>query len=171
MSVDIIRITPDFWERLRVLRLEMLQDTPHAYGQSLDQSRAFFDEEWRYRAQFLSQPGNLGLAAVERDTGTWVGTMSFLTESVDRGIVATVYVAPRHRGTDLASRLLDGLLEWARANTNLSAVHLLVHEDNPRARAFYRAYGFSETGITQPYVLNPLEREIEMVFSLTSRTR
>lgn len=53
--------------------------------------------------------------------------------------------------------------------TNLAGVrtlHLYVHEDNARARAFYRRHGFAETGDSLPYELIPSELDLEMDLSL-----
>jgi ribosomal protein S18 acetylase RimI-like enzyme len=44
---------------------------------------------------------------------------------------------------------------------------LLVHEDNPRAHAFYLRRGYEFTGATTPYSLDDRESELEMVRSLT----
>ena len=48
-------------------------------------------------------------------------------------------------------------------------LHLYVHEHNPRAHAFYRRYGFTETGATMPYDLDPGQVEIEMAMPLDGR--
>ena len=63
-----------------------------------------------------------------------------------QGHVVSVYVAPSHRATGLAGQMLDGVVAWARGEAGLDRLHLYVHEDNARAHAFYRRYGFTETG-------------------------
>ena len=78
----------------------------------------------------------------------------------------SVYVAPGQRGTGLAGRMLDGVIDWARGEAGLDRLHLYVHEDNARAQAFYRRYGFTETGATMPYDLDPAKSEIEMALPL-----
>jgi hypothetical protein len=41
-----------------------------------------------------------------------------------------------------------------------------VHERNLRAQAFYARRGYELTGATEPYVLAPDERELEMICRL-----
>ena len=69
----------------------------------------------------------------------------------------SVYVAPSQRGTGLAGQLLDGVIAWARGEAGLNRLHLYVHEDNARAHAFYRRYGFTETGGALPVPPRPDE--------------
>ncbi len=78
----------------------------------------------------------------------------------------SVYVAPSHRATGLAGQMLDGVVAWARGEAGLDRLHLYVHEDNARAHAFYRRYGFTETGRTMPYELAASQVEIEMAMLL-----
>jgi RimJ/RimL family protein N-acetyltransferase len=58
--------------------------------------------------------------------------------------------------------MVDDVCRWAREEAGVHRLHLYVHEDNVRARAFYRRYGFVETGATMPYDLDPAKLEIEM---------
>ena len=80
--------------------------------------------------------------------------------------MVSVYVAPSHRGSGLARQMLDAVAAWARGEAGLDRLHLYVHEHNPRAAAFYRRYGFTETGATMPYDLDPSTDEIEMAMPL-----
>jgi ribosomal protein S18 acetylase RimI-like enzyme len=40
-----------------------------------------------------------------------------------------------------------------------------VQEDQPRACAFYRSNGFADTGLTQPFGLDPSRKLIEMRYA------
>ena len=76
--------------------------------------------------------------------------------------LVAVYVAPDARGA--AAGVTDALLapieEWARERG--SGLLLEVNEENPRAIAAYRKRGFTETGRSRPYPLDPSLRELEM---------
>ena len=49
-AVTIRRTTESDWEALRGLRLEMLRDTPMAFGETLETALAHGESEWRMRA-------------------------------------------------------------------------------------------------------------------------
>ena len=84
-----------------------------------------------------------------------MGYLACFVDAPGQGHVVSVYVAPSHRGTGLAGQMIDGVVGWARGEAALDRLHLHVHEDNARARAFYRRYGFTETGGGFPYDLDP----------------
>lgn len=164
------RVVEADWAALRDIRLEMLADSPTAYLETVDDARDRTEGEWRFRAQRGSAGAeNLGLAA-EDENGHWVGFLACFVDGPGRGHVVSVYVTPEQRGTGLATRLLDGVVSWARDDADLDRLHLYVHEHNPRAAALYRRYGFTETGDTMPYDLDPSTVEIEMAMPLAPQT-
>ena len=169
--VVVRRVVEADWAALRDIRLEMLADTPTAYLETVDDARARTEGEWRFRANRGSAGAdNLGLAAVDELTGKWLGYLACFVDDAGRGHVVSVYVTPQQRGTDVATRLMDSVVGWAREEAGLDRLHLYVHEHNHRAAAFYRRYGFTETGHTMPYDLDPATVEIEMAMPLTSPT-
>jgi RimJ/RimL family protein N-acetyltransferase len=161
-------VSEDDWPLLRAVRLEMLADTPIAYLETVPVAEARAEGEWRFRAHRGSAgPTDLALAAEDPQApGRWVAYLACFVDAPGQGHVVSVYVAASHRGTGLATRMLDGVVEWARAEAQLDRLHLYVHEDNERAHAFYRRYGFADTGATLPYDLDPTKAEIEMVLRL-----
>lgn len=168
-AITIRRVTEDDWPRVRATRLEMLRDTPQAYLETVEQAEAADEEQWRFRAR-RGQSGTTSTQLVaEAADGTWVATMACFVDAPGQGQVVGVYVAPVWRGTRLASRLLEDVRRWAREEAGLQRLRLLVHEDNARARAFYRREGFAETGNTEPYALDPTQREIEMAVTLQGK--
>jgi ribosomal protein S18 acetylase RimI-like enzyme len=106
---------------------------------------------------------DLAIAAVAPDrSDRWVGYMACFVDGPARVHLVSVYVAPEHRGSGLARRMVDEVCRWARDEAGADRVRLYVHEDNARARSFYRRYGFVETGGSMPYELDPAKLEIEM---------
>lgn|SRR5512139_92036 len=168
-QLTIRRVVEDDWRMVRAVRLEMLRDTPLAYCETVEEAEAADEEQWRFRARRgQSGPTNIQLAA-ETGTGSWAGFLACFVESPGQGHVVSVFVAPAWRGTGLATQMFEAVRRWARDEAGLQRLRLLVHEDNPRARAFYRREGFTETGATEPYPLDPAQREIEMATTLTGK--
>lgn len=169
-STDVVvrRVVEDDWQLLRDVRLEMLADTPLAYLETVLDAEQRSEGEWRFRAQRGSS-GNTDLALAAEDParpGRWLAYLACFVDGPGQGHVVSVYVAASQRGTGLAARMLDAVLTWARDDAGLDRLHLYVHQDNERAHAFYRRYGFTDTGATMPYDLDPSQSEIEMVLPL-----
>jgi GNAT superfamily N-acetyltransferase len=157
------------WRQVRALRLEMLADTPLAFGETLASAEQLGETVWRERARRGENPRGTALVAIDDDVseatatdgGRWVGTMGGYLDPVGPMLVG-VYVSPAWRGrsagvTDL---LLEGVEEWAR--TQSDELYLHVHTENPRAIAAYERRGYEATGTLFPYILNPHQHEQEM---------
>jgi GNAT superfamily N-acetyltransferase len=149
------------WREYRALRIEMIADTPMAFGESLEQVSARDERDWRDRAGTNSET-SIRLAAIT-DEGTWIGSMGAYVDRVEGLTLVGVYVAPRYRGdrAGVTSALFDAVEDWARERTE--RIRLDVHESNSRARAAYAKRGYVETGSTVPYPLDPTHTELEMI--------
>lgn len=157
------------WQAYRDLRLEMLADTPEAFAETLANARGWDEGEWRMRSARGEASDQILVAAIEQSGGRWVGSMGGFIASgpdVTGPLLVGVYVSPDHRGRTLgvASAMLSEIEEWAASVDRL--LHLHVHEANPRALAFYERSGYRLTGKTEPYALDPSQRELEMVKEL-----
>jgi len=157
------------WQEYRDLRLEMLADTPEAFGETLEDGRGRDESEWRMRAARGEASDQILVAAIEQASGRWVGSMGgFIATGPDATgpLLVGVYVSPDHRGRSLgiASAMLSQVEEWAASVGQL--LHLHVHEANSRALAFYQRSGYRLTGKVEPYALDPSQRELEMVKEL-----
>ncbi len=153
------------WQAYRALRFEMLEDTPIAFLETLEQARNHPDSHWKGRAANSSESSRL-FAAVD-DDGRWLGSMGgFQATGAAHPYLVGVYVTPRYRGRaqGVTDALLDAVIAWAaeRSDTLL----LQVHEGNAGARRLYRRRGFRETGRTDPYPLDRSALEIEMALDL-----
>jgi GNAT superfamily N-acetyltransferase len=165
------RIAAGDWQRMRELRLEMLADTPLAFLETLDEARREPEVGWQSRIARAMREGSIGLAAVDTASGAWLGTMSAYLDGKGDAMLVSVYVTPAWRGTakGLTDALLDEVETWVRAAVPSGRLRLHVHEDNPRARAFYERRGYVATGRTIPYPLDRTHNEIEMALDLTAR--
>jgi len=148
------------WRQVRDLRLEMLADTPLAFGEHLETAQKHLRPVWQLRGARGASPITCSFAAITQ-SGRWVGTMGGYIESGAPMLVG-VYVSPDYRGAaGVADALLTEVESWSRRRNDRLYLH--VHTENPRARAFYASRGFVETGVTIPYVLDRGQTEVEMV--------
>jgi len=161
MELFTVRATSeDDWREIRALRLEMLADTPLAFGEHLATAEKHLETTWRQRGARGTNPTTCAFAAITQ-SGRWVGTMGGYIESGVPMLVG-VYVSPDYRGPGgPGDELLAAVEQWAFARNDRLLLH--VHAENPRARAYYAKRGYVETGLTLPYVLDPTQTELEMV--------
>ncbi|WP_406208398.1 GNAT family N-acetyltransferase [Kitasatospora sp. NBC_01560] len=167
MPYRIERIGVEDWQRLRTVRLAQLLDTPMAFMETYETALGHGEDEWRARTARVNEPGSVGFAAVA-DDGAWVGTMISFTPEPGTALLVGVWVGPAHRGRQhgVTDALLDAVLDWARTAAGARRLLLRVHEGNPRATAYYRRRGFTFTGESEPYALDPAALLVEMVLPL-----
>ncbi|MFJ4480660.1 GNAT family N-acetyltransferase [Streptomyces xanthochromogenes] len=162
-SNHVIRpVRADEWRKVKELRLASLADpaAPVAFLDTLESASAQPDEFWQERATNAQGPSVRQFVA-EGPDGAWAGNVVVLIEAEGaddvfgnriaspQAHIVGVFVRPEYRGIGLTERLFAAALDWAWAQEpRVNRVRLLVHEDNPRARGFYRKAGFVLTGST-----------------------
>ncbi|MEU3610142.1 GNAT family N-acetyltransferase [Streptomyces sp. NPDC035033] len=158
-------IRSDEWERVRELRLAAVQDPVAglAFVESYEETAARPDAFWRERAEGGSEDRGTRIRqfVAEAPDGRWAGTVTVFVERPEDGKslfgdevtvpqvdVVGVYVRPGARGGGLVDALLRTALEWAWAlpEPRIERARLYVHEENARAAAAYRRFGFVPTG-------------------------
>jgi ribosomal protein S18 acetylase RimI-like enzyme len=159
-------VRPEDWRAVKHLRLAALLDTPIAFCERWADAAALDDDAWRARAARGAEGGD-SFQLMAWDGARPVATAVCFVED-ERAWLAAVHVAPDLRGAGLLARLVDEAADWARSQGR-DALHLEVHEDNPRARRAYAKLGFTETGRRRPYPLDPSSDELEMVLRLAGR--
>lgn len=162
-AFTIRRTTAEDWELVRELRLRMLADTPKAYLETLAEAYYLPEEEWRVRGARGTQEHGVSLIA-EDEHGRWLGGMGgFCPDEAVGPLLVGVFVDPGSRGREagVADALLAGIEEWALTQGDALTLH--VHEENPRAVAFYERHGFVADGVKVPYPLAEGEWELQMV--------
>ncbi|MGW9629454.1 GNAT family N-acetyltransferase [Agromyces sp. NPDC055520] len=150
------------WQAVRALRLEMLRDTPLAYGETLARALEVDEAAWRARAARGTTHGQTSIVAIAGER--WVGHMGgYIPDAASGPMLVGVYVAPDHRGDDagVSRRLLEAVEQWALGFGG--TLRLEVHEGNPRAIRFYEKLGFTLTGRSREYDLAPGGLELEMI--------
>lgn len=165
------------WASTRELRLAALQDpaAPVAFLETYEDAVARPDEFWQQRTDDAAEGKSVRQFVAERPDGSLVGTVSVLVERADSDVrfgsaaradqthVVGVFVRSPDRGQGVADELFRQAIDWSWSLTRprIDRVRLYVHEDNPRAAAFYRRMGFVATGETLPVQGDASARELE----------
>lgn len=179
MDYVIRPVRSDEWQLVKDLRLAAVQDpvAPVAFLETYEQAAERSDDFWRERTAGGSEAGDGGARQfiAEAPDGSWAGTVTVLIERPDGEVrfgevaavhqahVVGVFVRPEARGRGLAEELFRAGTDWAWSlgEPLIERVRLYVHEDNPRAAAFYRRIGFVPTGESVPMPGDPTARELE----------
>ena len=165
---DVRRVRADEWRQLRDIRLEALKDTPIGFGEWYEDTLAKPESDWRERAAKVAQSAQTAMFVAVDEHGRFVGTAGAFpkpdTPETRTVTIYAVYVTPAHRGArrGVASLLFDAVIGWSREVGAAQEIRLSVHERNDRAHAFYRRYGFVDTGERTAYILDDSASLIEM---------
>jgi RimJ/RimL family protein N-acetyltransferase len=165
MPYRIRRITIEDWPELRELRLEALRDSPTAFLDTHAEAARRPERAWRAQTTIESVSQSSATFVACDLAGRLVGTAAVgpLPDVPDHVHVHAVYVRPAHRGSaGPAAALVSAAIAWARDHSQAAHLTLGVHEDNARARAFYRRIGFADTGKVVPCPRDHFERLIIM---------
>lgn len=135
---DLVPLSPDDWREFRDVRLASLADAPGAFGSRYADWVEASEERWRARLT------EVPLTLVARTEAGPVGVVSGVP-SDDHVELISMWVAPGHRGTGLAGRLIDRVVAWA-AEQGRDTV-LMVREDNAQAITAYERAGFTDLGV------------------------
>lgn len=138
------------------VRLEALEAAPEAFAASasewaeepLDAVRLRLKEN-RASAD-ISLVGAFDRAELVGITGVWRHVRWKLRH---KGEVVAVYVRPAWRGRGVAGRLLDEILDRARAMPGVEQLQLGVGRDNEAATRLYRSRGFEPFGLERRALL------------------
>ena len=142
MPVTIRPLRPDEAASYREIRLEALRAHPDAFGAS------FEDEAARPLATFAERlTSSVVFAAFEGDTP--LGTAGFRADTgpkqAHKGMFWGMYVRPAGRGTGIARRLVEAVLDHARPRVEI--LRLTVAEGTVPAQKLYDSLGFTVYGV------------------------
>ncbi|MFD3548404.1 GNAT family N-acetyltransferase [Streptomyces sp. NPDC058655] len=181
MNGYVIRaVRGDEWQKVKELRLTALRDpaAPIAFLDTWDQAAARSDAYWKDRTEGSSEGRAARQFVAEAPDGSWAGSVTVLVEEagttdyfrhpVERtqGHLVGVFVRSGQRGAGLADALFGAALDWAWSleGPALERVRLFVHEDNARAQAFYRRFGFEPSGLLVSVPGDEPAKELEYLF-------
>ncbi|HWA77372.1 MAG TPA: GNAT family N-acetyltransferase [Polyangiaceae bacterium] len=147
---------------LRELRLGALHDSPHTFGERLEDALNRPREEWDEQARTLTDPEGPRVFVAEVDQKP-AGLVLAVEDPNDPQVcrVGGMWVNPTQRRRGAGSWMLDAVVNWARERKK-QHLRLWVQEDSASARALYESFGFAYTGARKPFPREPLRRLLEM---------
>ncbi|WP_433271975.1 GNAT family N-acetyltransferase [Actinosynnema sp. CS-041913] len=142
-------------DRLRSLRLQALDDAPHAYFWPREAEEAVDWTPWTTSADRVM--------FVVEDDDVWLGMAGCSLRGDGSGVLdATgMWVSPSARGQSLGERLIDAIVKWGRER-GATVMEFAVTDDNTAAIALYTRLGFTPTGRRRNLVSDPSRTGIFM---------
>jgi len=167
------RLAADEGALLRSARLAALADAPGDATTTVARAEAHDDDHWATSASAnASGPLQATFFAETDDEAGDEGEGAALVGMVGAyanrdGVVNVVglWSAPGHRDIGVATALLDAVAGWARTSGHVR-LRIWVVERNEFARRFYEGEGFTGTGASIAYELDPRISQCEMVLVL-----
>jgi ribosomal protein S18 acetylase RimI-like enzyme len=145
----------------KAVRLRALQEAPYAFGSTYTQESQFAESEWQTRVERMTGHRGAGFLAMDGETACGIVGSFLDQDDPTRAHLISMWTAPSHRQQGIGRLLVKEVLDWARRR-NAHTVLLMVTSNNEPAIQFYERLGFSRTGRTEPYPIDPAVLEYEM---------
>ncbi len=142
--------TIDDWRSLKAIRLAALRDAPTAFGVTHAAAAAYTDEQWQTRA--AGTPQAEYLLAFDGDAA--IGIIAGVVDGQGHYNLIAMWVAPTHRGTGVAARLVEAAKARAVARGHRRVV-LDVAPENLGAATLYQRQGFVFLPEWEPLASHP----------------
>lgn len=152
--MELVQIGPEDWREFREVRLASLAEAPAAFGSShADWVDA---DEARWCARLAAVPFTVVARTAAGPVGVACGA-----PADDEVELISMWVAPAHRGTGLAARLIEQVVAWAASQGK--GTFLMVRDDNAAAIRAYARAGFADRGVPEDWP-DDVPRERRMVY-------
>ncbi len=142
MDIEVRRLTVDDAEAYRAIRLEALEKHPEAFQATYESSAGLPLEVFAQRIKRYALFGGFA-------DGELVGFVGFYPlrnpRIAHKGLLWGMYVTEAARGTGLAERIIEAVVEHARGQVEQILISVIT--DNERARRFYQRMGFEAYGL------------------------
>lgn len=161
MNITLERISRRNALVYREARLAALLDAPSAFSSTWVKESQLTDADWIHRAARWSSSRSIGYLAMDRDIPCGLLVSYFDDDLPHRATLISMWVAPAYRRAGVGARLVNAIAVWAAAH-GARELHLFVTGGNDGAAKFYQRLGFTKTGCTQPYPIDPSILEYEM---------
>ena len=153
------RVEESDWAQLRSSRLAALADSPGMFGSILEREQRYEEKDWREWA-------HQGATFLALHSGTPVGIAAgAVADRPEDRKLYSMWVHPDHRGTGVATALLEAVTTWA-SDDGATRLTLWVARTNDPAANLYRRRGFTATGESKPLPSNPSVLEDQLALDL-----
>jgi len=147
------------WAQLRSVRLAALADSPSAFGSTLSREEGYDENDWRDWSRNVAT-----FLAVHSGVPVGIAGGRDGVRTDERKLIA-MWVHPDHRGTGVASALLEAVRSRAR-DDGATRLTLWLTRTNDTAANLYRRAGFTTTGDSKPLPSDPSLTEDELALDL-----
>jgi GNAT superfamily N-acetyltransferase len=137
----------------REIRLRGLKLAPDSFGQHYADEVTKPLQYWRDVVHRLTTPGG-HTAYFLLDGQAPVGVIHGFVRGPEQGSFGGLWIDPGYRRRGLARRLIETILQWARAR-DLKVMRLWSVDGNQGTLRLYQDFGFRPTGTHKPLVTNP----------------
>lgn len=149
MTVRLITLQPDEWEKYREIRIAALTQAPTAFGTSVKKIKSFPPKEWQDRLKkaaeekdmwiYFAQIGDeiIGMTGARRDSGE---------ASHHVAMIFSVFVKESFRGKGYAKKLLTSILDKLANQPDIIKAKLHVVSTQKEAISLYKRCGFKLVG-------------------------
>jgi GNAT superfamily N-acetyltransferase len=141
---ELRQVTPLEWETLRQIRLQALQEAPHAFGSTYEREATYSDEDWLA----LIDRGAWFIAWEAHEPTGLVAGVAPQDGPEDQRLLISLWVRADQRGRGTSMALVGAVAEWA-TRSGATVLTLWVTEGNDRAWRFYENAGFLPSGREQ----------------------
>ncbi|GAA5116600.1 GNAT family N-acetyltransferase [Luteolibacter yonseiensis] len=141
MKATIRRLNVGEADLYRRVRLESLRESPEAFASLYADAFLRTEESWSLQADASAEGGDRATFVILADEPIGVAALYRDDTRPEDGELMQVWIAPGHRGGDLAIGLMDTVFHWASLN-GFQTIRAEVTHSNGRALRFYEKYGF-----------------------------
>lgn len=142
-TIEIVALPVFQWRAYRDLRLRAIQDSPQAFLDTEQETRAFPESKWKQRLADAAAGKSWQLFA--KLQGKLVGMIgAYRSEEDIRNDAATavgLWVAPEARGEGVGRKLMETLVDTLKQRS-IKTAHLSVNVEQTAAVALYNKLGF-----------------------------
>ena len=144
MPISVITLPVSEWKAYRDLRLRAIQDSPQAFLDTVEGTRAFPEKKWKQRLADAAAGKSWQLFA--KLDGKLAGMVGAFRSDEDiqskSATIVGLWVAPEARGKGVGRGLMERLLKYLNMHGSVRTVHLSVNVEQGAALALYKRLGF-----------------------------
>ncbi len=148
-DINIRPVTIEDLVKFRDLRLESLKNEPYAFLVTYDDELQVTEEKWRERID-NSVKGDNGVMVVAETEGNLVGLVGITygrhPKIKHSAHIWGTYVTPDFRGKGIGRRLMEKVIEIAKANSSVKKIKIEVVAEQESAAKLYEKMGFIHIG-------------------------